>query len=540
MRLSISILTGRPGPRSPRYHSPMELRILDGADSIGGTKIYLHTGRARILLDFGINYRRYGAFFEEYLTPRPSQGLADLWQLGLVPPHPDLYRPDLCLDGFPFSGEDVEVELVLLSHPHLDHCGLLGVLRPEIPTAASPAAWAVLKAIQDTGKSDFYGEAVYAVPRVRQGPRALAAADWKTSPARGREIRFAGSEGPSALREFLASPPNPEGRPIEPGGMGSLEAGVGGLSLRAFPVDHSIPGSLAYAVETDAGWVVYTGDLRFHGKGGALTRRFVEEARALQPALLLVEGTRAGPSEGENITEDAVQTRALEIVARSRGRLVVADFGPRQLERLRSFLEVAAATGRRLAVLAKDLYLLEALARAGEGDDLLGSPHLALYDDVVVRPDVWNRNVRDRHRGRLVGPDDVRADPGGYILAFSFWDVKNLLDIRPEGGVYLYSSSEAHGEEQAIDMRRLWNWLELFRMEVHGFSVDGEGKLSFERGLHASGHAGGEELLWLVREIRPRVLVPIHTERPEHFVHGLRGEPIEVRTLGNSERLRFP
>jgi len=34
-----------------------------------------------------------------------------------------------------------------------------------------------------------------------------------------------------------------------------------------------------------------------------------------------------------------------------------------------------------------------------------------------------------------------------------------------------------------------------------------------ERGLHASGHADGKSLAEVVREIAPRVLVPIHTEQ---------------------------
>jgi ribonuclease J len=241
--------------------------------------------------------------------------------------------------------------------------------------------------------------------------------------------------------------------------------------------------------------------------------------------------------EGECTTEEQVQARAHDIVVRSKGRLVLADFSPRHVERLTAFLAIAAATDRRLAILAKDMYLLEALARCGGMEGMVGSPHLVVYDDVVVKPDIWNRDLRERHRARLVGPDEVRADPGGFLLAFSFWDLKNLLDIRPTGGVYIYSSSEAYGEEQAIDMHRLWNWLQLFGFEVHGFAVDGHGELSFGGGLHASGHASGEELLAMAREIRPRILVPLHTERPDLFVTGLRGEPIEVRLIPNGGSL---
>ncbi len=516
-----------PAPGSRYDTQTVEIKILDGADSIGGTKVLLDAGRSRLLLDFGINYKRFGLYFEEYLKPRSSQGLADLWRLGLIPPCPDLYRPDLYPEEFAPQGEDLAVELVLLSHPHMDHCGLLGVVRPEIPACASPAGWAVLKAIQDAGKAEFYAETTYVVPRVRQNRRALAAAS--ASPVQGREIRFIGGEGTPALRKFLSSPANPTGRGLAPGEIRAFEGRVGGYEVQAFPVDHSVLGSLAYAVETDEGWVVYTGDLRLHGREGELTRRFVAAARALRPAVLLIEGTRAGRAAGENTTEEQVQARAHDIVARSGGRLVLADFSARQVERLQGFLDIAAATGRRLAVLAKDLYLLEALARCGGVEGVANSPQLVVYDDVVVRPDVWNRDLRERHRARLVGPDEVRAAPGAFILAFSFWDVKNLLDIRPEGGVYIYSSSEAHGEEQASDMHRLWNWLQLFAIEVHGFAVDGQGELSFGGGLHASGHASGDELLWMAREIGPRVLIPLHTERPALFADRLRGEPIEVR-----------
>jgi len=85
----------------------VELRILDGADSIGGTKVFLNTGASRLLLDFGINYKRFGLYFEEYLKPRSSQGVADLWQLGLIPPCPDLYRPDLLVEGLASAGDEL-------------------------------------------------------------------------------------------------------------------------------------------------------------------------------------------------------------------------------------------------------------------------------------------------------------------------------------------------------------------------------------------------------------------------------------------------
>ncbi len=58
---------------------------------------------------------------------------------------------------------------------------------------------------------------------------------------------------------------------------------------------------------------------------------------------------------------------------------------------------------------------------------------------------------------------------------------------------------------------------------------------SFERGYHASGHASGEELLRMVEEIQPEVVIPVHTERPEFFADRLDGVRVEV--VGDGKRI---
>ena len=49
-----------------------------------------------------------------------------------------------------------------------------------------------------------------------------------------------------------------------------------GLGLRFWRVDHSIPGSGAFGIETPIGWVIYSGDLRIHGHSGWRTKKFAK------------------------------------------------------------------------------------------------------------------------------------------------------------------------------------------------------------------------------------------------------------------------
>jgi len=131
--------------------------------------------------------------------------------------------------------------------------------------------------------------------------------------------------------------------------------------VRFFPVDHSVFGAGAFAVETCEGWIAYTGDLRLHGGRAHLTRAAIRGLAAMRPLALLTEGTRAG--EGAGTIEEEVHENILSAVKGARG-LVIADFGPRNIERLLTMDSIARETARWLVVLPKDSYLLEAMALA--------------------------------------------------------------------------------------------------------------------------------------------------------------------------------
>ncbi len=497
------------------------ITIFDGARSIGGNKIYLESEGRGILLDFGINYHKMYDFYEEFLSPRPARGVHDLLHMGLIP-WINNYRPDLVPGDVDLSRMPrLEIEAVFISHAHLDHAGNLGLLNLSIPAIATPTTAALLKAMNDCGLA-FNAEAAYSAPREQAGDaRVLNTSHWRKAPYQGRDFILAGNAG-SELANLWHSCPS--SRHLCAGELKTLDEL--GLEVRVWEVDHSIYGASACAVETKAGWVVYTGDIRAHGTFKEKTERFITEARALAPQVLIIEGTRAGVEEPQ-VSEREVYETCLEATL-SEGHLVVADFSPRNFERLDTFARIARRAGRELVVLAKDAYLLDALRCAQCVDRM---DELLVYRDLKASRYAYEREVHAKYEHKLIDPSEIAASPESYILCFSFWDMKHLLDIKPQGGTYIYSSSEAYTEEQVIDFLRLYNWLKLFNLKVKGFKIvekNGRAMPRFERGYHASGHASGEELLRMVEEIQPEVVVPVHTERPEFFVERLSGVRVEV------------
>lgn len=501
--------------------------MLDGAATIGGTKLLFEAGASpgstRLLFDFGLNYATMGTYFEEFLTPRTSAGLTDYLTTGLLPKL-RFYRSDLTALLQKMQPELAKqladprhVDACFITHAHVDHTGSISFLDERIPLYATPVTAAVLRAVEET--------------QISSGPEN-GVTDFIIRPNDG-----ANEHGHRQLVDLTEPMQFPDDCTVTP-----------------FPVDHSIPGACAYLIEYDGGKLVYTGDLRFHGRMGQVTRDTIARLAALHPDALVIEGTNLRGddtfaakepafarrfkfgSEPDVEAEQKVEDKAREEVQRAHG-LVIADFGMKDLDRLMTFQRVAKETGRKLAILPRDAYIVRMAQEAGYPTIDLKKPDVVLYikragsgtyDKGDIKQD-WARStilrfvgwapdsldvaekkaaVRDVLNGscpRVVRAAEVTAHQSKYLLTLGYWDVQELCDLHPApGSLYIHSSAEAFNEEMAWSQDRLAEWLKLTGMDsVH---------------IHASGHAPPEDLFSIVERLAPRHVYPIHTEHAERYV----------------------
>jgi ribonuclease J len=485
-------------------------------------------------------------FYEEYLQPRGGAGLLDPLTMGMLPPLNGIYRDDLYLPEIwqsykehPDYRELKDVNGVLLTHAHIDHSGHIGFLNGNIPIHSTAMTAFIAKAIQDSGKSGINAHVCYFGPLKYDYPK-----EWK-------QKAFMSSKESKKQRQFnidqneLASLCNEAQQFWSEGFWGmdpkkpdyiscSMEHHGNCLfGLRCFPVDHSIPGACAWAIETTAGWVVYSGDLRLHGKRGKTTKKFIEEAAKLNPVALIIEGTNI--QKTKNTSEQEVMEKGLKAIQGVKG-LVIADFSARDADRLLTFLDIARETGRKLVILPKDAYLLKTIRLIEpETPDIAADDNIVIYQEMTSSPypDIWMRKLFADYADKTVLADDVRKAQDEYILSFSFFDVNELPSIVPEtGSMYVYSSSEPHDEEQEIDFRRLTNWLEHFGMGSYGLPKEKNGKWEIpesELGMHASGHACGTDLFEIVSRISPDMLIPVHSLHPDKYKKQFENSDIKVK-----------
>jgi ribonuclease J len=463
----------------------MKIDILGGENEIGGNKILVSHRGKRILLDFGLsNISRY---YSGYLQPRKCSALEDFLSLGFLPEMKGVYREDyLRHAGKP--GEKAGIDALFLTHAHLDHAGAISFLREDIPIYCTKPTKTILQAIEDTGSSLF--------PDLVTACRAFQFYENKD----GRRSRAT-----SRNEEFVAERPYSlmsKGRPVK----------IGGLEIEAVPVDHSLPGACGFIVYSDAGNLVYTGDIRFHGLHSRLSDEFVERAVEAKPRWLVCEGTRVCEANGR--TEQDVRREIGKLARRQKG-LVVFEQPVRDLDRLESFYSAAESLGRKLAINLKQAYLLDLLQRDGidcprtedknirifiprKGWGLVGNRKVPEYQ-IEQDYSSWERAYL-KHRRRITA-QDIRSEQQKYLLFLNLWDLPALLDIQPKKeSIAIKSMCEPFTDEMELNEATKQNWLAYFNLPVYD--------------VHASGHADKCGLQDMIKKIKPKKLIPIHTEYP--------------------------
>jgi ribonuclease J len=427
-----------------------------GVDHIGGNKILIEDGDTRIFLDFGEQFNLKDEFFADWLVPRESRtGLKDYFHFDLMPKIPGLYGKRW-LEHTDLKYAKPAFDAIFLSHMHFDHAMHLKFVDDDVPVYLGAAADAIRRSWETTG---------------------------------GPSISF----GEHEFRTFRTG----------------SKVKVGSIEVEPIHVDHSVPGAYGFLVHTSAGCVAYTGDLRVHGPRSDMTKEFVRRAAAEKPIALICEGTRVSLSDPrEDLSEMEVGVRARELVARHKNKLAIVSFYPKDVDRMRTFRDVAKATGRKFVVSAKVAHLLESLkgdSRISVPDPMTDQSMLVYVRQGMSRPLPHEKHYMEMRGSsdHVVNSEDVARRQNHLIFHTDFMQLTELIDIQPSpGSLFIRSKSEPF-EEEDVQEEILQNWLSSF-------------KLDFQQ-AHASGHANMDEVFQIVREIRPKVLIPVHTEHADLF-----------------------
>lgn len=464
----------------------VKISILGGKNEIGGNKILVEHEDTRIFLDFGMSFNQNSSFFSEYLNPRKCAALGDFFEFGLLPEMNGIYRTDY-LEHMGLPSEECSIDAVFLSHAHADHVQHVHFLRWDIPIYCSEATKIIMDCVQKTSTGSFID-----LTNACESFRYYG----NTKGGQSRVNRQIAKKKTEYLHDRNFEIMEPYNR-----------INVGSLDVEMIPVDHSLPGACGYIIYTNQGNIVYTGDIRFHGSNGNLSEKFVKKAKAASPKWLICEGTRIDSNEKNS--EKEVEQEISKIIADAEG-LVFVEHPIRDIDRVNSILEASKANDRIFAVPPKLAYLIEALGK--------NCPFTLDDVEILVPPKSWGLIAKEDISPELIMKDykwendiiskydyitfkDLIKNPDKYVVSMSMWEVGQLVDIQPEKAIWIKSSCEPFSDEMLLDDERKKHWLEHFGIE--------------EFSAHASGHASGNEIRSMIKEIGAEMVIPVHTEHPD-------------------------
>jgi ribonuclease J len=396
----------------------MRICIHRGAHEIGGSCVELESQGQRLLLDLG-------------LPLDAEENTAEL-----MPAIPGLQETGTDLLG------------VLLSHPHMDHYGLLKHARPDLPVAMGAAGRRILEA---------------AAPWV---PNSIV-------PAAGPVL---------ADRQHFAWGP---------------------FQITPYLVDHSAFDSYSFLIEADGQRVFYSGDFRAHGRKGKLYDRMIAHP-PMNLGVLLMEGSSLGRLDlGTTFeTESGLEQRLVAEFRTTEG-LALAYASAQNIDRVVTIFRAAKRSGRRLVI---DLYTAAILEATGSPSIPQSDwPQVALFVPQRQRIQI-KENARfkllDRHKANRIFAEELAAKANESVLLFRPLHRKDLeIADALKGAHFFYSMWEGYLKDDYGARIKAW-------VEEH--------QIPFMQ-VHTSGHAGPADLKRFAEAMNPKVLVPIHSFKPESY-----------------------
>jgi ribonuclease J len=264
---------------------------------------------------------------------------------------------------------------------------------------------------------------------------------------------------------------------------------VGPFECDSYYVCHSIPDAVGLTIETSYGTIVHSGDWKFDhtpvdGKQTDFAR--LSEIAARGVLLLLSDSTRAevaGYTQSERHVGDLLDT----IMSRAPGRVITTTFAS-NISRIKQIVDVAAAWGRRTAIIGRSMENYTRTARE------LG--YLTFPEGSLIQPKEIDK-LPD-HEVCIITTGS-QGEPTSALSRMALGDHRHV--VVKDGDTVVMSATPIPGNEELVS-RTVDN---LFKLGA---------EVIYDAGVrpHVSGHASQEELKLLLNILRPKYFIPVHGE----------------------------
>jgi ribonuclease J len=373
-------------------------------------------------------------------------------------------KTSILLDaGLPLSAASQPVDLsrlsvdaLLVSHPHQDHFGLMASLPSGTPVYIGKLARSLIDATRV-----FLGEERYAL-------------DF-------HEL--------SAWQPFT----------------------IGAFTITPYLVDHSATDAYAFLIEAEGKRLFYSGDLRSHGRKGILFENLVK--RPIRDIdLLFLEGTMLHRNNDLFPDETAVENLIFQTIRQQKNISFLLS-SSQNIDRIVSAYRACKRSGKLLVIDIYTAWVLEQLRQITQNTPAMDWTEIRVFashrqdERLKANPEYFG-DFRKRLYLHRVKRDELHATPESFLY-FGKMSSFHLIDEfknddAPVNVIYSQWLGYLDG-----------NHADYFGSDqIAAYRSDPAVNFVY---AHTSGHAPVADLQRLAEALKPKMLVPIHSEHGEEF-----------------------
>ena len=263
---------------------------------------------------------------------------------------------------------------------------------------------------------------------------------------------------------------------------------LGAFEVEFLHLNHNIPDSMGVVIRTAEGVVIHTGDWKFDYQpiAGDEPADLQKLARIGSEGVLalLTDSTNASQA-GHQISESEIGTNLEDIIAKSKGRLIIGTFSS-LLARIKQICEIAERLGKVIAV---DGYSLKSNMEIAKE---LG------YIKISQKTIVDIKNIENYPPEKVVIIcTGAQGEKNAALMRIANGEHRSVRLTK--GDTVVFSSSVIPGNERTV--QRLKDTLFRKGAEVIHYQM---------MDVHAGGHAKADDVKLMIRLLNPKYFVPIH------------------------------
>ena len=411
------------------------LKILQGANQIGGTVILIEGEKTKLLLDFGVP-----------LTDSAGNSLnIDLKKVNIK---------DFLHENPDFNSKET---LIFLSHAHPDHFGLLKFVDKKTPIYTSQITKELL-----LKESELMFDNIFTDINLRVFRDVVETHDFK---------------------------------------------------IKKYEVNHSIAGALAFEIEDKKSGkrIVYTGDLRLHGRDGDKITREIGSS----PDYLIVEGTTLSRNSEEiYFSELDIEDKMYDIF--SENKLSIVSFSPFNSDRLESVYNACIRAGKTFVIDPYTAYIMKSLkTRTFLSYDSYGIKVYCVSHPYSTK--IFKNKDNKEFGLNKISMDEITANPEKYVVKDNSRTTKFIADrVDLNSANIVYSYWEGY----------------LNRKHLNKYSKNPlyKYKNKFIK-IHTSGHIYQTDLKNFTNVLKPKKIIPVHTISNDVFKKLYRGKIVQKKEI---------